>query len=661
MARAFLLAGLALLVMAPEALAIYLQPRLQGLTSPVLVTHAGDGTNRLFVVELPGVIKVVAGSSASPSVFLDISDRVLDGGERGLLGLAFHPQFASNDRLFVHYTREPDGASVIAEYLAAGTPAATQATERVLLVVDQPFANHNGGSIAFGPDGHLYIGLGDGGSSNDPQNRAQNIDDLLGKILRIRVDGAEPYEVPSDNPYAGSTPGRDEIYAIGLRNPFRFSFDRTTGALLVGDVGQGHREEIDLVSIGANLGWRVYEGTRCTGLGPSCSTAGLTPPIVEYDHSLGRCSVTGGYAYRGSRGTLPAGTYVFADFCSGEIFAWWNGVMHVLLDTTLNVSSFGEDEAGELYVVGLGGTVHAITSARFAPSASRLPDLDGNGTADIVWRNAPTGAYAFWLMANGALSSASVFGVPDEWTVTATGDVNGDARSDLVWRSGITGLTAIWLMQGHTRVGASVVGVGPGWDLVGTGDVNGDSRDDLLWRNVDSGSFLFWLMQGTSIGSVAAISAGPEWQLAGVGDYSGDGTDDLVMRHMTDGRLSLWVLVQGRLQSTTVFNVSPGWNVAGTQDVSGDSDADIVWRHGVTGSFGVWTMAGTAIQQTATFGASPSWTVSSTGDLNGDGRADVFWRHPASGLLAFWFLDATTISGSSVFSVGSGWEPVESP
>jgi glucose/arabinose dehydrogenase len=288
MRRTLAMASLAVFLAVPHAHAIYLQPYLSGLAAPVLVTHAGDGTNRLFVVELAGIIKVVTPGSPVAALFLDVRQRVLDGGERGLLGLAFHPQFAGNQRFYVHYTREPDGASVIAEYRATGSPSVIEATERVLLVVDQPFANHNGGMIAFGPDHMLYIGLGDGGSSNDPGNRAQNVNDLLGKILRIDVDSELPYGIPADNPYAGAATGRDEIYAIGLRNPYRFSFDRITGDLLVADVGQGHREEIDRVTRGANLGWRRFEGTRCTGLDPSCDASGLTPPIAEYDHSGGR-------------------------------------------------------------------------------------------------------------------------------------------------------------------------------------------------------------------------------------------------------------------------------------------------------------------------------------------------------------------------------------
>jgi glucose/arabinose dehydrogenase len=348
-------------------------PRLElvmgGLASPNYLTHARDGSGRLFVVEQGGRIKVLAPSAATPSVFLDISGRVLAGGEQGLLGLAFHPQYAANGRLFVNYTRQPDGATVIAEYrVSPADPSVALQAETVLLTVTQPFANHNGGMIEFGPDGFLYIALGDGGSGNDPDDRAQDLDDLLGKILRIDVDrgiGGLPYAIPPDNPFAGAVPGRDEIWASGLRNPFRFAFDRLTGALIAADVGQNEREEVDVIVRGGNYGWRVFEGTRCTGNGPApCDPAAFTPPIVEYDHSLGRCAITGGYVYRGAQQALPAGTYVFADFCTGEILTPAGGAVAVLLDTDLGVSSFGEDEAGEIYVVALGGTVH-----RLAPPA----------------------------------------------------------------------------------------------------------------------------------------------------------------------------------------------------------------------------------------------------------------------------------------------------
>jgi glucose/arabinose dehydrogenase len=352
--------------------AIQLQPVLTGLSSPLYVTHARDGSNRLFIVEQGGRILVLPPGANAPSAFLDITAKVLSGGERGLLGLAFHPAYATNRRFFVNYTRQPDGATVIAEYRAsASDPNVADTTETILLTIAQPFANHNGGMIEFGPqDGFLYVGMGDGGSVNDPDNRAQNINDLLGKMLRIDVNsggGSMPYGIPAGNPFVGATPGRDEIFALGFRNPFRFSFDRVTGLLYAGDVGQASREEVDIVTPGDNYGWRVFEGTLCTNNDPGlCNPANFTPPITEYDHSLGRCSITGGYVYRGTRDTLPTGTYVFGDFCSGEIFQLFpptsGGASTVLLDTGLAISSFGEDESGEIYVVGLGGTVDRIVA-----------------------------------------------------------------------------------------------------------------------------------------------------------------------------------------------------------------------------------------------------------------------------------------------------------
>ncbi len=349
-----------------RATATQLQPYLSGLSSPLFLTHAGDGTNRVFVVEQGGRIKVVQPGPTTPTVFLDISSRVLAGGERGLLGLAFHPQYASNGRFFVDYTRTPDGATVIAEYHVSGDPNVADPTETVLLTIAQPFANHNGGMVAFGSDGELYIGMGDGGSGNDPGSRGQDIDTLLGKILRIDVSVPGVYTSPPTNPFSGATPGADEIFAVGMRNPFRFSFDRNTGALWVGDVGQNAWEEVDVVTLGGNYGWRVFEGNHCTGLDPAlCSGGGYTGPVVEYFHAGGRCSVTGGYVYRGSSGALPGGTYIYGDYCTGEIFTLNNVV---LFDTTLNISSFGEDQAGELYVVNLGGSIQKLVPDPTSPT-----------------------------------------------------------------------------------------------------------------------------------------------------------------------------------------------------------------------------------------------------------------------------------------------------
>jgi len=346
---------------------ITLETVVTGLDSPVYVTHSNDHSRRLFIVEQPGRIKVLDPGSNTPRVFLDIVNKVLSGGERGLLGLAFHPQFESNRRFFVNYTRRPDGATVIVEYHASAADTdQADPTEIVHLSFAQPFANHNGGMVEFGPDGFLYIGTGDGGSANDPGNRAQNVNELLGKILRIDVDhpaGGLSYSSPSDNPFFGPASGRDEIYAYGLRNPWRFSFDRITGELYAGDVGQGAREEIDIIQNGRNYGWRVFEGTLCTNNDPGlCSAGGFTPPIAEYGHTGGRCSITGGYVYRGTKSSLPFGSYVFADFCTGEIFLLRDGSQSLLMDTSMSISSFGEDEDGEIYVVGIEGTIRKFTN-----------------------------------------------------------------------------------------------------------------------------------------------------------------------------------------------------------------------------------------------------------------------------------------------------------
>jgi len=326
------------------------------------------------------------------TVFLDIRSKVLFGGEQGLLGLAFHPQYAMNRRFFVNYTRTGDGATVIAEYQASVADSNVANTaETVLLTIAQPFANHNGGMIEFGPDGFLYIGMGDGGSGNDPGNRAQNINDLLGKMLRIDIDTpGVPYSSPPSNPFFGATAGRDEIYAVGLRNPFRFSFDRASPhSLFAGDVGQGAREEVDIITLGGNYGWRVFEGTLCTNNDPGlCNPANFVPPIAEYAHSGGRCAIIGGYVYRGTRSTFPMGAYIYGDLCTGEIFqllpAAGGGAQSVLLDTTLSISSFGEDESGEIYVVDLNGAVYLLTGDSVPTDGTGGNDGGGGGGGCFV-------------------------------------------------------------------------------------------------------------------------------------------------------------------------------------------------------------------------------------------------------------------------------------
>lgn len=360
--------------------ALQLIPVTSGeLEEPLYLTHAGDGTGSLFVVEQTGRIRALLRAGDKPPLlhrrpFLDLTDRVLSGGERGLLGLAFHPQYKTNGRFFVNYTRKPDGATVIAEWSRSSHhPLVASPDETILMVVEQPYANHNGGMLSFGPDGYLYIGLGDGGSGGDPQNRAQNRQERLGKILRIDVDRSRPFAIPPDNPYAQHG-GRSEIFAFGLRNPWRFSFDRQTGDLWAGDVGQYRWEEIDIITRGGNYGWRVMEGTHCFSPPDGCEVEGLTLPVAEYFHESGRCSVIGGYVYRGHAMPDYRGIYFYGDYCSGEVFdlvqpghsraAPVSSGPHVALKTGLRLSSFGEDEQGELYVVAHGGGIYRLAASQ---------------------------------------------------------------------------------------------------------------------------------------------------------------------------------------------------------------------------------------------------------------------------------------------------------
>jgi len=378
-------------VSAQSSVTLALDSIVTGLSLPVFVTHAGDGSNRLFIVEQAGRIRIFQNGSLLGTPFLDIQSRVTSGGERGLLGIAFHPDYRNNRRFFLNYTNNrPTLKTIIAEYQASASNAnVAQTTERVLLEINQPFDNHNGGQLLFGPDGYLYIGMGDGGSGGDPQNNAQNLDALLGKMLRIDVDGAQPYAIPPTNPFVNRS-GADEVWAFGLRNPWRFSFDRLTGRLFAADVGQNTREEVDIIERAGNYGWRRYEASLCYD--PSSGCASPVPefpfqfPIAEYGRDEGT-SVTGGYVYRGRMFPELIGTYLFSDYGSGRIWGLtetnrgtWTRTE--LLLSGLSVSSFGEDEAGEVYVVHHLGSIYRIRVVNPQPASSRSTLIPSSTRSD---------------------------------------------------------------------------------------------------------------------------------------------------------------------------------------------------------------------------------------------------------------------------------------
>jgi glucose/arabinose dehydrogenase len=343
--------------------------------SPLAISAPEDGTGRLIVAAQDGKIwSVASDGSVGSDPMIDLGPRLTSGGEQGLLGLDVHPSFPDDRRVFVNYT-DRNGDTIVAslEVDPADPDRILDATHRRLLFVDQPFANHNGGEVLFGADGHLYVFLGDGGSGGDPQGNGQRLDTLLGKVLRLDIDhpsGDQGYGIPAGNPFADRD-GRDEIWLYGLRNPWRASFDRATADLWIGDVGQGSWEEVDVVragQAGLNFGWNRMEGAHCYQPESGCEQEGLTPPLTEYGHDDG-CTVIGGYVYRGAAYPLLQGAYLFADYCSGTIWAIDAATSEATDPVVVgslpdeNIASFGEDLAGELYVTTLGGRIYRVTAA----------------------------------------------------------------------------------------------------------------------------------------------------------------------------------------------------------------------------------------------------------------------------------------------------------
>ena len=351
----------------PPAISLGVQEVAGGFSNPLFLTSP-PGDSRLFVVEQDGRIKIIKNGQVLATPFLDITARVGSGGERGLLSVAFHPSYATNGFFYVNFTDLAGNTRVERFTVSSNPDIANASSSKLILAVTQPFPNHNGGLNVFGPDGMLYIGLGDGGSGGDPQGNGQKLSTLLGKILRIDVDHGDPYAIPSDNPFVGQSGARGEIWAYGLRNPWRFAFDKPGGLLYVADVGQDRFEEVDVVESnakGVDYGWNIMEGSTCF-VTTSCNQTGLEMPALVYDHSNGECSITGGYVYRGSIITDLIGHYLYSDYCAGFLksFRYQNGRATEQRTYTIgnigSITSFGQDASGELYLTSSNGKVYRI-------------------------------------------------------------------------------------------------------------------------------------------------------------------------------------------------------------------------------------------------------------------------------------------------------------
>jgi glucose/arabinose dehydrogenase len=660
-----------------------------GLSQPVFVTASPTDFEHIYVVEKTGQIKVVdpASGKVATTPFLDVSSKITTVSEGGLLGLAFDPNFATNGFIYVYLTNTNDDTEVRRYHVNANNQV-DPASATLIITVDQPagLGNHKAGWLGFGPDGYLYVALGDGGGGGDPSNNGQNPNVLLGKMLRLDVstdafpaDPTKNYAIPADNPFA-NTAGADEIYALGLRNPFRDSFDRGLGTFFIGDVGQDTWEEVDIGANGANYGWRTFEGPASFSPGTTLGPGTLTGPIHSYDHTVGH-SITGGYIYRGQNDGLQ-GQYVFADFVDNKVFTLhFNGSTWVATEITneivtdgaavTSISSFGEDALGNLYVVSLNGQIFSLT-----------PNVVSNDLGDMI-----NGLAGDDMLFGGAGNDILSGGNDNDVLNGGTGNdqLAGDAGNDtLVGGAGFD--TAIFSGNKssytitHGNVATTVSGPDGTDTLVSTemlkfadvsislaarNDFNGDQRADILLQagatDPQAGTPQVWTIASTTVISQTTLAnPGASWTIVGTGDFNKDGDADLLFRDTASGNLQIWEMNGTSVASMIALPFAgPNWKPLGVGDFNDDGTADILWQKTTTGEVDTWFMNnGQMVGGSGAGFASSQWQMAGIGDFNGDGTADILWRNVNTGAVETWMMtNGLPLGGGGVSTASTAWVP----
>jgi glucose/arabinose dehydrogenase len=686
-----------------------------GFDQPLFATAVPGDQNRLFVVEKTGHIEIVDLSQQDSGVFsvkatpfLDVSQQISTDSESGLLGLAFDPDYAHNGFFYVNLVNKAGDTEIRRYHVSSDPNVADPASASLIISIDQPagLGNHKAGWLAFGPDGDLYAALGDGGGGGDPFGNGQNINSLLGKMLRLDVhaddfpnDPTRNYAIPADNPFVGK-PGADEIFAYGLRNPWRDTFDRATGQLIIADVGQDKWEEIDLGQNGANYGWNSIEGPEV--FTPGASTAGTTAPIFFYNHSVG-ISIVGGYVYRGPSEQLQ-GQYFFSDFGTGffDTLQFVNGQWVANTRTAQvvtsaghidNPSSFGEDARGNLYLTDIAdgefyrltptGTSHdgadiiaagAGDDMVFAGAGNdsvsgeagndTLNGMDGNDALD--------GGPGNDIVTGGAGDDRFLF-APGGGADTFTDFVAGAGSDDKIGLTALPGIHTFADVIAHaTQVGVNTVidfGNGDSITLQNVskanlsaddivvvepapidgglhGDFGGDHRTDLLLRGAD-GAVTLAQMNGAQVASSSTFGVvGNEWHIQSIADFDGNAISDVLWR-ADNGAVATWLMNGAQIVSNTSFGVVGNeWHINGTADFGGDGKADILWRNDA-GAIALWQMNGTQIVSNASLVTiGNEWHVQALGDFGGDHKSDILWRSD-SGALSLWQMNGSQIASST--------------